>query len=209
MAPTASPHPEPPPYVIVGTGRSASGYLARLLRVCGIACGHETYWRADGHPSAGGLTCDSSWIAAPDVLRGDTYGGTILHQTRHPLAVVSSMVAHPDHTLWFAERERVLGQLSDDPIMQAMEITAGWLDICDDERVAMRWPVEHMSVTKLRAICARLDHPVTASVAAHAFLTVGQAHNAHGTTGRLDWWDLPDCRAKGRLLYHAEMGGYG
>ena len=33
--------------VIVGVGRSGTGYIAALLNAVGIDCGHEEHWTAD------------------------------------------------------------------------------------------------------------------------------------------------------------------
>lgn len=199
--------PTPPPAVIVGTGRSASGYISELLRVCGINCGHESWWNPD-RARTRGLDVDSSWIAAPDVIQDGTYDGVILHQTRHPLDVVSSLLAHPDRGVWLAERQRILGPLPEDRLARAARIAAGWLDICDDDRVAAIWQVEAMTATMLTWIASLIGRTVDHTTAATAMVTVGRRHNDHGTTTRLGWDDLPDGPDKARLTHHAELGGY-
>lgn len=74
--------------------RSGTGYMATLLQTMGVRCGHENVFGPNealngGHPTWDRYQGDSSWMAIVSVLTGDEI---ILHQTRHPLAVVRSLV---------------------------------------------------------------------------------------------------------------------
>ena len=61
-----------PPVMIVGTGRSGSSYIAKLLQHVQIECGHENWWTPMASRQRFELDADSSWMAAPwvgDVVR--------------------------------------------------------------------------------------------------------------------------------------------
>ena len=51
-----------PGAVIVGVGRSGTGYIAALLNAVGIDCGHEEHWTADPERRRP-VPVDASWLA--------------------------------------------------------------------------------------------------------------------------------------------------
>lgn len=81
--------------VITGTGRCGTGYIARVLQLCGIEVGHEAVY---GPTQALGwddidwrtLDGDASWLALPLLT---THEGPTFLQVRHPLATLPSLVA--------------------------------------------------------------------------------------------------------------------
>jgi hypothetical protein len=80
-------------FVVTGCARSGTGYTARLLSTLGVPCTHEALFspyteRFKGFPEPGG---DSSWLAVPFVDELPP-GTVVLHQVRHPDAVVSSLL---------------------------------------------------------------------------------------------------------------------
>jgi hypothetical protein len=106
-------------YVVTGTGRSGTVYLARLLTAAAIPCGHESIFtpggidearaRLEGRlpidvsaisvescgdwlPNADELVADSSYMAAPYIHTDLLEGTRIIHAVRHPLAVINSFV---------------------------------------------------------------------------------------------------------------------
>lgn len=128
-----------PGLLIVGTGRSGTGYVAATLRAAGVDCGHEAVY---GPPQAVGANpplwrhhrADASWLAVP-VL--DDHPGPVALALRHPLRVVDSL----DRLNLFAwEREphrrnayraAVAGWAPqvfahDDPIVRAAHFAASW-----------------------------------------------------------------------------------
>ena len=103
-------------YIVTGTGRSGTVYMARFLTSVGVVCGHECVfnrfgveyaedrlnhpekirtslvsgdsWLTDGEV----VVADSSYMAAP-YLSHPILGGTeLIHAVRHPLRVISSFV---------------------------------------------------------------------------------------------------------------------
>lgn len=93
-----------PRLLITGTGRSGTGYIAKVLTFSGLSCGHERWWNPyDIHTP--GILADASWCALP--LGLDDYHGIICHQVRQPLDVITSLVRdpitrHPDYALLHA-----------------------------------------------------------------------------------------------------------
>lgn len=81
-------------FVVVGTGRSGTGYMSRLLTAIGVPCGHEQVF---GPAQAtrvkpvvwGKWEADASWLAVP---RLPMLGVPVVLVTRHPLPTVRSMV---------------------------------------------------------------------------------------------------------------------
>lgn len=82
-----------PRAAIIGTGRSGTGYMSRLLTECthtpGL-CGHEGWWCALGERTPG-LDIDASWLALPDIEAG-RWAGPVVHVVRDPVRVVESML---------------------------------------------------------------------------------------------------------------------
>ena len=106
-------------YIVTGTGRSGTVYLANLLTKCGLPCGHEsvfTPWgldealaRLDGRSpiqvsaislascgdwfaDASNLVADSSYMAAPFLGHAVLQDVQVLHIVRHPMDVINSFV---------------------------------------------------------------------------------------------------------------------
>lgn len=81
-------------FVVVGTGRSGTGYMSNLLTACGIPCGHEQVFGPAQATRAepvvwGKWEADASWLAVP---RLPMLGVPVVLVTRHPLPTVRSMV---------------------------------------------------------------------------------------------------------------------
>ena len=105
-----------PAFIVTGTARSATGYIAAVLSAAGLLCGHEGWYAvgaagpARGLPHSdparsllwpvrrmrlevrrrrAGLVGDASWLAVPWLAR---YRGLVYLQVRHPLSVIRSLV---------------------------------------------------------------------------------------------------------------------
>lgn len=112
-------------YIVVGTGRCGTVYMARLLTSLGIMCGHEAIFTPDGVQPAAAMTsfasthdllhqgqptqpwfdpgcvqAEASWLAAPFLQEDIALPSQILHVVRHPLKVISSL--HDFHFFNFA-----------------------------------------------------------------------------------------------------------
>jgi hypothetical protein len=76
-------------FVITGTGRCGTGYMANALMYNRVRCGHETLFTPEGKQPNPFLRGDSSWMAAPHL---PAWSGYVLHVVRNPLDVVNSFV---------------------------------------------------------------------------------------------------------------------
>lgn len=76
-------------FVITGTGRSGTGFMAQVVQACRLRCGHEELFTPNGRVPDPYLRGDSSWMAAPAL---DRFTGYVLHAVRHPLDVINSFV---------------------------------------------------------------------------------------------------------------------
>jgi len=84
-------------YLITGTGRCGTGYIAMVLRSAGVKCGHENVFGQHGIEYARDNSqcwdADSSWLAVPflnDPILDDV---TIVHLVRHPKDVIDSYLS--------------------------------------------------------------------------------------------------------------------
>jgi hypothetical protein len=84
--------PGAPRAAVIGTGRSGTGYAARLITEASrrTSCTHEGWWRAIGDPQ-GGQDVDASWLALPDIETG-AWSGPVVHLVRDPVATVESLL---------------------------------------------------------------------------------------------------------------------
>ena len=76
--------------IIVGTGRSGTGYMHKVLCDAGVACGHEQIFTPNGVVNPTPLEMDSSWMAVPWLSSYPRTPVILVH--RHPAAVISSFV---------------------------------------------------------------------------------------------------------------------
>lgn len=78
-------------FVVTGSGRSGTEYIALTLSAAGLRCGHEAVFgpRTRTTPAFGAWDGDASWLAAP-FLAALPSSTVVLHQVRHPFAVISS-----------------------------------------------------------------------------------------------------------------------
>lgn len=76
-------------FVITGTGRCGTGYMAHALMYNRIRCGHEAWFTPAGKVVNPFLRGDSSWMAAPYL---ENFSGYVLQVVREPLATVNSLL---------------------------------------------------------------------------------------------------------------------
>jgi len=76
-------------FLIAGTGRCGTGYMAALFNELGIPCGHEKVFNADDKVKGGPWVGDSSWHCVPFLPVIDL---PVLHVVRHPLDVIGSLL---------------------------------------------------------------------------------------------------------------------
>jgi hypothetical protein len=194
-----------PSAVIVGTGRSGSGYIAKALTAAGVPCGHEA-WFNPFNERTPGLAVDSSWCAIPTL---DRFDGIVWHQTRHPLDVISSHARtwKQSGPYWPLKR-RTFRAPTGNLIVDAMAVYVDANTTC--ERYAVRrWKLEDVDAALLVTLGADLHIPVTVAAATEAIRKTPRNVNQHSTGRRLTWDDLPAGSLLDDLLSISTRYGYG
>ena len=128
-----------PAFIIIGTGRSGTKYVADYLTAAGHKCHHESFFTVDGPAYRSGQDehseeGDASWLAVP-YLPID--GIRVAHQTRNPLDVIKSLLKigffHPEH---YERHRRFIDfaikyfETSDTPLQSATRWYIEWNKKC-------------------------------------------------------------------------------
>lgn len=198
-----------PRFVIVGTGRSGTGYIAALLRAGGIRCGHEGWWSPLDRRRPR-LQGDASWCATFEL---DDYDGRIFHQIRDPLATMRSVAAvevapHRRENAWYRYRTKFV-EFTGDPMTDALLTLDRWLTKA--EAIAeWTWRLEDVDVSLVAEIGARLGLPVdtAAVVEAISLAPRNEAQTKKLETFDFTWDDLPERAEKRRVIEIAQRYGY-
>jgi DNA-binding transcriptional MerR regulator len=105
------------PFVVTGCPRSGTHYLSEVLTRVGLVCRHEAVFgpHERAFTGLGRAHGDSSWLAVPFLAQLPP-DAVVLHQTRHPLEVVRSLLG--------------IGFLED---------VAAWRDGLEGLRASVRW----------------------------------------------------------------------
>lgn len=192
-----------PRYVVASTGRSGSGWIAKVLTDCGLACGHERWWNPFGvrdHTLLG----DSSWMAAFDL---DDFDGLVVHQVRHPLDVVRSLVGGWSKVDEYAPHRLAHLEPSGDDLVDAMRIVLGWNEQIA-EHADTTWRVEDVEALHVAWLGNAIGEPVAIATAERALAATPRTYNRHQSRRGLTWADLPDVPELGALLALAAFHGY-
>lgn len=142
---------------MVGTGRCGTVYTAALLTACGIPFGHEAVFRPRGIERRWGLAGDASYLAVPWL---PFYSGLVLHQVRHPVAVVRSLVGSgffgelAPHSKYRAPVDRLVAPTGD-PVRDAVRYTVAWNERCE-RHAAIRYRIEDIDAV-LGTLVALID----------------------------------------------------
>ena len=168
-----------PRFVIVGTGRSGTGYISKLLTASGVRCGHEEWWNPRG-THADGLVGDASWLATTE-LAG--YEGFVFHQTRHPLDVITSMVKVELHQPYLGWQQRLTGPLAD-PVQRSAVAYVMW-NLAAERHAQFRWQVEQVTADVLHEIGRRVGRAVRPALG-----QVRTTVNQHHDRPRIGWGRL-------------------
>lgn len=196
-----------PGFVITGTGRSGTGYIAHLLRQLGIRCGHESWWNPHNRHEPN-LDGDASWLAAPLL---HLYQGHVFHQLRDPIRVIDSLrngeMFQPgvEYYLRYADLHTPGGFT--DNLEGAVRFCAHWLQLCD-ERAELTWKLEDVDAPLLVELTRRVGKPCTLEQAQKALEAVPRNVNQHGPKPGIRWTDLPDLPETAWLRSWAERWQY-
>lgn len=199
---------EPPPAVIIGTGRSGSGYIAQVLGRCGLVAGHEDFWNPHNRRRPG-LQVDSSWLAVP-ALEG--YGGVVIHQVRDPLAVLSSLLngdlrSFGSRAQWDFMVQHVPEMATMDEEEGFMRFISVWAEMADS-RASFRYRVEDLDADLLVELVTMIGGNISLDVARAALDQVPTSFNRHAPGPDLDIADLPTGEIRDAFLELRRRYGY-
>lgn len=114
-------------YVVAGTGRCGTKYMAAFLSAIGIRCGHEAVYGPHGIHYREGLVADSSYMSVPFL---NEFSGKVIHIVRRPLDVVKSFVGigffSRDLDMPFRKWAWEYFERSGDPVIDAMRWWVDW-----------------------------------------------------------------------------------
>lgn len=174
-----------PRFVIIGTGRHGSKYVADILTGSGINTGHEKWWNSVGAEDKS-YVGESSWLAAPHLAEFD---GMIFHQVRNPLLVVNSLVKFPEPPAEDRAR-RAAVPLHGSVIEQAVQIVLYWRRLCD-AATGIRWRLEDFSGEIVMTLAERIGVSIDSDRVVKMIKRTPATVNAHTSGRHLEWSDLP------------------
>lgn len=197
-----------PSFLITGTGRNASAYIARVLTEAGMPCGHERWFNPYGirDPTFVG---ESSCFALPVGLYG--FGGRVWHQVRHPLDVISSLMRDPPAGPALYLYRRII---KTDAPEGSLEFSArAWLTYTReaDRRACLTWRVDQISPQLIAGLFSSVDCRYDKEAALAALASVPTNYNPHlGDRQRVCWHDLVrhDLKLANRIFLRAQYYGF-
>lgn len=199
----------PPKFVIAQTGRSGSGYISKVLRQSGVNCGHEEYFRFPFQKPISGLDGDSSWLSVPHL---SSYKGVIIHQVRHPLKVLTSLIStfekNTRHSkkYWPYHKEMMPYRTSDlDRDFMAMII---YMNREIEEHSHYFWRIEDVSAKEINLAISSVINVGRIGRIEDAMRDVSRNTNSHHKKDYLSWDDIPSSIEKSKLMGMADDYGY-
>lgn len=199
-------------FVVTGTGRSGTGYIAQLLRAAGLRCGHEDWFtwvpgvrdhqtiprtslrmrlrgpmsrlREEWRRRRQRLDGDASWMAVPSLMR---FKGMVFLQLRHPLAVISSLVSHrffsdPSRYGVWLRFAHAHFQGTGDDVLDAMRWWVQW-NAWADPHADLTYHLEELDVPLLTDMLDMLGLEDPESRARHSLATVPVTVNSAQSRG--------------------------
>jgi hypothetical protein len=206
------------PLVFTGCGRSGTGYVAQVLTLAGVDCGHERIFRGRATPEEQGrlepATVESSWFAAP-FLEGSTLAEVlVVHLVRDPRTWVDSWLRsrvsrYPNirryMRFWCPE---LLQEL--DPRIAAMRYWLQW-NRRVERLAALRIRIEEIDEAQLGLALQDSGRPRLEGALYRAMLPTNVPPNWNtkgGQPRRLEWDELPTGPTKRKTMAMAEELGY-
>ena len=192
-----------PRAVVLGTGRSGSGYIQRVLEAAGVHAGHEHWWTYQPSRRRPYLDVDSSWLATFE----DQLPLRVWAQVRHPVACVASLAAHEfEDGPWLPWRTDHL-DLTGDRWRDACRAYVHW-NRAALARAERWWRVEDVDAWLIVDLARRLDRCVEHDVARDALAQVGTStnnRNRPATQGLPDVAEADEVRALARELGYDDV----
>lgn len=201
--------------VIIGSGRSGSQYISKLLSDCGIHCTHEKLFRLGVNPDQGGVV-ESSWFAMPKIEQHG-FDGEIFHQIRDPLKVLSSLMNHE----LFKKKVQKIRLFRENNFYEPapdwrkrkdwegwmVRHLTDWLERCD-AIADQTWRVEDVSPELIVDIGRALGVDVEHQRAVHCIDSLSKETHKHPGVAYYSWQDLEHIEGVQDLMKIAEQYNY-
>lgn len=157
-------------FLVAGTGRNGSRWIAEVLTGLGLLCGHEKFpmnGRPAQHLDDDGFVGDASFQCVPHLrkVRELSPGIVIFHQVREPLGYVTSIMGSGgfEHSMTTAsphgkyQMDNVVPKIHPGPdrVTTAMKMWVHWNDMATPY-ANMRYRVEDVTPYRVRDILAWL-----------------------------------------------------
>jgi len=199
-------------FLVTGTIRSGTAYTAQVLSRAGIACGHGWAYPPDGvrrYPHVE-ILGDAAPLAAPFVA---DFPGLVLHQVRHPLKVIGSLVGSTPmgNTLAHGPEGEFLRRpfvRQGDPLVDAMRYYVEWNFQCERHNGYLRYRIEDFGAGLILRIADLIGQMVDPDAVLQALAAVPTDFNTRYGARRLGWGDLPEGPSRDALARLAERYGY-
>lgn len=197
-------------FIVAGTGRCGTAYIAQVLTRIGIPCGHEWVYAPEHCYSNIDILGDSSAQAVPFIPE---FNGLVLHQTRDPLKVIGSLVSfklfddprfHGPAGEFIARHFQMTGNVLEDSMRYYVE----WNERCETAKDYFRYRIEDLDHRLLRVIADRIGVPVEESRIVTALDRVPKNVNTRFSAKAIRWRDLPEGRIKDDLMSMSRRYGY-
>lgn len=224
-----------PRFVVTGTGRSGTAYIAQLLTACGIPCGHEEYFKPQpGLREEGAVRYDplrrirrpvgqlrehvrrsrldwegeASWLAVP---RLGNYRGTVVLQLRHPLPVIRSFLARGFFESGANHPHRRFAEryfsLTGDPVIDAMRWWQVWNESAA-QRADIIYPLERVEDCLVDLLADLGVDNADESARRGLERLAGPVNATTRNAPQVGWGDLPNGEAKLAAQRSAVRWGY-
>lgn len=197
-------------FIILSTGRSGSGYTAKVLTNAGIPTGHEISYNLEGNTRTDFMG-ESSWLALPYVEEGVYPSGTTLyHQTRHPLKTIGSLIngemyKYSAYLEFQTSAVPMLG--SENYLDYSARFVLEWNKRIE-KLTKIRWAVESFDFNTIQMIAFNQGVELDGDKAALALMGTSKTTNKHPNTVDVQWRDISNVNVRRALKRQALKYGY-
>ena len=188
-------------FIVTGCPRSGTMYAAKLFGELGVRMGHEDVFGVPqglgGDPRWQDYQADSSWLAVPHLPLDDV---VVLHQVRHPLEFVRSVVAFTEPGFLSDERakfpfSRVVRRHAPEvyaPATQAERAATMWRVWNDraQRHAGLTYRLEDFDAALLLRLCRLVELDVTSEQAEGALARLSKTTNRTQRDESVEWEDI-------------------
>lgn len=199
-------------FVIASTGRSGSRYVSQVLTKAGIPTGHEDWFTTPARKVERdkSIKGDSSCFSVPYLSE---FEGIVFHQVRHPLKVLTSLMADEERIKEVEpiyEYRMQFAEPTGDFMRDMMQCIVNMNEEIE-KHTNLRYRIEHFDHIALDWMMLGIGNICTYDDwrrNTKALESVSKTTNKHHNKEYLTWGDLPDCKETEMLKEQAKRYGY-